>query len=73
MRQIGWVVRLVQCRTRILHEHIEVFSLLSVRSLANTHVAIQQRTTVIRPEQPLVRVNDETVDLFDANKQMSHA
>ena len=68
MRQVGGVVCLIQCRTRILHEHIEIFSLLSVRSLANAHVAIEQRTTVIGPKQPLVRVHDETVDLFDANK-----
>jgi len=73
VRQVGRVVCLVELRRSILDEHVEILGFLRVRRLADSHIAIHERTTVVRSKEPLVRVDDEAVDHLDAGEQMTRA
>ncbi len=54
-------------------QHVEVLGVLRVRGAADVGIAIHQRAAVERSEEPLVRVDDEAVGVFDAAVQIAHA
>ena len=51
---------------------IEVAGVLRVHRARMLRLAVHQRAAVVGREQPLVRVDDETVGLLDAVEQVSH-
>ena len=63
--QLGGVVRGVP---RLPIDLIQVARVLGVCGAGGAGIAVQQRAAVIRCEEPLVRVDDETVGQFDAGE-----
>ena len=53
-------------------QHVEILGLLGVRAATVVNVAVHQRAAVVWSEQPLVRVDDETVGPFDAVELMTN-